>query len=231
MCLEVQPLIDEPVDVGGKAKVSSSPSAPGSGRAAVCGMVGKSGPDGAGDHPAGRAGSGFPALLEQATCWRRGLRSMPSEISFSIADAGLQFRAINRFLAFKSGVDCDGRTAQFYAAMLRIYFGLAATLAVAAARRLRRCCRHPPCLDLRSVAHFDAAFVVMAVGMLLTLPSNLVAALYRARGLYGRAVEAAELGVAGRRSSASWSRSSRPEACWPSRSPMSPRKCWPRPSY
>src|SRR3954468_10240333 len=38
-----------------------------------------------------------------------------------IADAGLQFRAINRFLGFKSGVDCDGRTAWFYAAMLRIY--------------------------------------------------------------------------------------------------------------
>src|SRR5438270_10630881 len=41
-----------------------------------------------------------------------------------IADSGLQFRAINRFLAFKSGADGDGRTASFYAAMLRIYFGL-----------------------------------------------------------------------------------------------------------
>ena len=29
-----------------------------------------------------------------------------------VADAGLQFRAINRFLAFKSCADCDGRTAQ-----------------------------------------------------------------------------------------------------------------------
>ena len=36
-----------------------------------------------------------------------------------IADSGLQFRAINRFLGFKSSVDCDGRTAHFYAAMLR----------------------------------------------------------------------------------------------------------------
>ena len=45
-----------------------------------------------------------------------------------IADSGLQFRAINRFLAFKSSVDCDGRTARFYAAMLRIYYGLAAAL-------------------------------------------------------------------------------------------------------
>jgi hypothetical protein len=29
-----------------------------------------------------------------------------------IADAGLHFRAINRFLSFKSAVDCDGRTAR-----------------------------------------------------------------------------------------------------------------------
>ena len=47
-----------------------------------------------------------------------------------IADSGLQFRAINRFLAFKSSVDCDGRTAHFYAAMLRIYLGLAGFLVV-----------------------------------------------------------------------------------------------------
>ena len=43
-------------------------------------------------------------------------------------------------------------------------------------------------LRFRAVANFDAAFVVMTVGMLLTLPSGLVAGLYRARGLYGRAV-------------------------------------------
>src|ERR1700750_558942 len=42
-----------------------------------------------------------------------------------VADAGLQFRAINRFLKFKSSVDCDGRTACFYAAMRQIYFGWA----------------------------------------------------------------------------------------------------------
>src|SRR6267154_6773547 len=45
-----------------------------------------------------------------------------------IADSGLQFRAINRFLAFKSSIDCDGRTANFYAAMLRIYLALAGLL-------------------------------------------------------------------------------------------------------
>src|ERR1700750_626065 len=42
-----------------------------------------------------------------------------------IADAGLQFRAINRFLGFKSCADAEGRIASFYAAMLRIYVGLA----------------------------------------------------------------------------------------------------------
>jgi O-antigen/teichoic acid export membrane protein len=104
-----------------------------------------------------------------------------------IADAGLQFRAINRFLAFKSSVDCDGRTARLYAAMLRIYFGfmgLLAMLLLVVAQVL------PPSIVLgfQATSHFDAAFVIMTAGILLTLPTNLVTALYRARGLYGRAV-------------------------------------------
>src|SRR4051812_36833950 len=104
-----------------------------------------------------------------------------------IADAGLQIRAINRFFAFKSSVDCDGRTARFYAAMLRVYFGLMGLLAVlllAAAQVL------PPSvvLGFQATSHFDAAFIIMTVGILLTLPTNLTTALYRARGLYGRAV-------------------------------------------
>ena len=104
-----------------------------------------------------------------------------------IADAGLQFRSINRFLAFKSSVDCDGRTARFYAAMLRIYFGFMGMLAVlllAVAQVL------PPSvvLGFQATSHFDAAFTIMTVGILLTLPANLTTALYRARGLYGRAV-------------------------------------------
>jgi O-antigen/teichoic acid export membrane protein len=104
-----------------------------------------------------------------------------------IADSGLQFRAINRFLAFKSSVDCDGRTAVFYAAMLRIYFGLvgALVLLVLAGTEFL-----PPSgvLGFRATPHFDVAFIAMTVGMLLTLPSNLVSGLYRARGFYGRAV-------------------------------------------
>jgi O-antigen/teichoic acid export membrane protein len=104
-----------------------------------------------------------------------------------IADSGLQFRAINRFLGFKSGVDCDGRTAHFYAALLRIYLGLAGVLAliVLASAQL-----FSPSVVFRfgPIAGFDAAFVVMTVGMMLTLPASAVAGLYRARGLYGRVV-------------------------------------------
>ncbi len=91
-----------------------------------------------------------------------------------IADSGLQFRAINRLLAFKSSVDCDGRTARFYAAMLRIYQGLAGFLVIL--------------LLVGAQLLSPSTLLVMTVGMLLTLPSNLAAGLYRARGLYGRAV-------------------------------------------
>jgi hypothetical protein len=105
-----------------------------------------------------------------------------------IADAGLQFRAINRFLAFKSSVDCDGRTARFYAAMLRVYCGLAGLLVVAL---LAAAWFLPPSdvLGFQATSHFDAAFLVMTAGILLTLPNNLASALYRARGFYGRAVK------------------------------------------
>ena len=53
-------------------------------------------------------------------------------------------------------------------------------------------------LGFQATSHFDAAFIVMTAGMLLTLPSNLVSGLYRARGLYGRAVWLQKLGHAGR---------------------------------
>ena len=104
-----------------------------------------------------------------------------------IADSGLQFRAINRFLAFKSSADCDGRTARFYAAMLRIYQGLAGSLLILllAGTQLAS---PAAVLGFQSISSFDAAFVVMTAGMLLTLPSALVSGLYRARGFYGRVV-------------------------------------------
>ncbi len=105
-----------------------------------------------------------------------------------IADAGLQFRSINRFLAFKSSVDCDGRTARFYAAMLRIYVGLAGLL-VMALLAVTQFLPPSAAFGFQATSHFDAAFVVMTAGILLTLPNNLASALYRARGLYGRAVK------------------------------------------
>jgi O-antigen/teichoic acid export membrane protein len=111
-----------------------------------------------------------------------------------VADAGLQLRAINRFLAFKSSVDCDGRTGRFYAAMLRVYFGLAGSLVVLLLIAMQIL---PPSamLGFQAISHFDLAFGVMTVGMLLTLPVNIAAALYRARGLYGRVVKVANLGI------------------------------------
>ena len=104
-----------------------------------------------------------------------------------IADAGLQLRAINRFLAFKTSVDCNGRTARFYAEMLRIYRGLAAALIVLL---LAGAWIFSPAglLGFQAVWGFDAAFALTTAGMLFTLPSNLVSGLYRARGLYGRVV-------------------------------------------
>jgi O-antigen/teichoic acid export membrane protein len=104
-----------------------------------------------------------------------------------IADAGLQLRAINRFLAFKSGLDSDGRTARFYAAMLRIYFGFTGLLAVLTLI-VTQFLRPSDVLGFQATSNFDTAFIVMTVGMLLTLPSNLATGLYRARGRYGRAV-------------------------------------------
>ncbi|QPF93864.1 hypothetical protein [Bradyrhizobium commune] len=102
-----------------------------------------------------------------------------------VADAGLQLRAINRFLAFKSCVDCDGRTANFYAAMLRIYLAVVAVLAVLL---LLATSLIPPSVvfGFRGTASFDSAFVVMTLGMLVSLPANVASALYRARGQYGR---------------------------------------------
>ena len=90
-----------------------------------------------------------------------------------IADCGLQFRAINRFLAFKSSVDCDSRTARFYAAMLRIYLGLAGLLVILSLVGTQLL-SPSAVLGFRAIPDFDAAFVVMTAGMLLTLPSGLV---------------------------------------------------------
>lgn len=104
-----------------------------------------------------------------------------------VADAGLQLRAINRFLAFKACADCDGRTATFYAALLRIYLGIVAVLGVLLCAAVFLA---PPSavLGFHDTPTFDAAMLVMILGMLFTVPANLVSGLYRVRGRYGRTV-------------------------------------------
>ncbi|MCK1499190.1 hypothetical protein [Bradyrhizobium sp. 188] len=104
-----------------------------------------------------------------------------------VADAGLQLRAVNRFLAFKSCVDCDGRTASFYAGMLRIYVCVAVVLGVLLIGTAQL---WPPSvvLGFAATATFDSALLVMTVGMLVTVPANLALGLYRVRGQYGRSV-------------------------------------------
>jgi hypothetical protein len=77
-----------------------------------------------------------------------------------IVDAGLQFRAINRFLAFKSSADCDRRSGQFYVEMLRIYLGLAGTLAVLLVITTQFL-SPSVMLGFRSIAQFDLAFGIM----------------------------------------------------------------------
>ncbi len=104
-----------------------------------------------------------------------------------IADSGLQVRAINRFLAFKSCIDCDGRTANFYVAMLRIYQGLGALLVILLLA-VTQVLSPSVVLGFPAVPDFDVAFVLMTAGTLSTLPSGLVMALYRARGHYGGGV-------------------------------------------
>jgi len=103
------------------------------------------------------------------------------------SDCGLHVRAINRFLTFRSGVDADGRTARFYKAMTRIYLALVGALVVVL---LCAMFIFPPSASLgfAAIPQFDIAFGAMVVGILLTVPANLAAALYRARGYYGRAV-------------------------------------------
>lgn len=104
-----------------------------------------------------------------------------------VADAGLQLRAINRFLAFRSCVDCDGRTARFYRATLRIYLAIVAGLGVLLCAAISLA---PPSavLGFHATPTIDAAMLVMTLGMLLSLPANLASGLYRVRGQYGRII-------------------------------------------
>ena len=110
-------------------------------------------------------------------------------------DAGLHAWSLNRFLQFKALADCDRRTNRFYGAMLRLYAGYSALLIVAL---LAICTAVAPSrvLGFSSEPGFDPSFAIMAVGMVVMIPSNLVTALYRARGLYGRIGSLQALGLA-----------------------------------
>jgi O-antigen/teichoic acid export membrane protein len=104
-----------------------------------------------------------------------------------VADSGLHFRAINRFFAFKSSVDRDGRTGRFYAQMLWVYWGLSGALGLLLVI-FEQIAVPSKILGFEAVPYFDAAFLVMTLGVLLTLPSNLPSSLYRVGGHYGRVV-------------------------------------------
>ncbi|MCK1493778.1 hypothetical protein IVB14_26115 [Bradyrhizobium sp. 180] len=104
-----------------------------------------------------------------------------------VADAGLHLRAVNRFLAFKNCADCDGRSASFYAGMLRVYLAVVLVLGVLLVGAMQLW-RPSEMLGFSASADFDSALLVMTLGMLLTLPANLASGLYRVRGRYSRAV-------------------------------------------
>jgi O-antigen/teichoic acid export membrane protein len=110
-------------------------------------------------------------------------------------DAGLHGWSLNRFLQFKALADCDRRTNRFYGAMLRLYAGysvllILAMLAIFAAVAPSRV------FGFSSEPAFDLSFAIMVCGMILTIPSNLVTALYRTRGLYGRLANLQAVGLA-----------------------------------
>jgi O-antigen/teichoic acid export membrane protein len=111
------------------------------------------------------------------------------------ADAGLHAWSLNRFLAFKSRNDCDRRTNRYYGAVFQLFVCFTIVLAVAL---LAICALFTPSrvLGFPVEQHFDIAFVIMMLGSVLTLPSNLPSALYRARGLYGRIVGVQAVGTA-----------------------------------
>jgi len=110
-------------------------------------------------------------------------------------DAGLHVWSLNRFLQFKARADCDRRTNRFYGAMFRLYAGYSMLL-VLAMLSISAAVAPSRVLGFSSEPGFDLSFAIMALGMVAMIPSNLVSALYRARGLYGRIGTLQALGLA-----------------------------------
>jgi O-antigen/teichoic acid export membrane protein len=103
------------------------------------------------------------------------------------ADAGLHAWVLNRFLSFKSLNNNDRRTGRYYGAAFRVFIWFAILLAALLLIIFRI---FPPSTVLGFPAEpdFDLEFAIMTVGVVATLPVNLAAALYRARGRYQRIV-------------------------------------------
>jgi O-antigen/teichoic acid export membrane protein len=110
-------------------------------------------------------------------------------------DAGLHSWSLNRFLQFKAFADCDRRTNRFYGAMFWLYAGYSALL-ILAMLAISAGVAPSRVLGFSSEPRFDLSFAIMALGMVVMIPSNLVSALYRARGLYGRIGSLQALGLA-----------------------------------
>ena len=121
-------------------------------------------------------------------CWPPGLPFTPPEISFSLRTLACNCARSTGFsdlrqasiatagpLAFTQR--CCGFILVLRACLIALVLVGTYLLAPSAV------------LGFQAIPNFDATFVLMTAGMLLTLPSNLVSGLYRARGLYGRAVQ------------------------------------------
>jgi O-antigen/teichoic acid export membrane protein len=111
------------------------------------------------------------------------------------ADAGLHTWSLNRFLAFKSRNDCERRSNRYYGAAIRLFLLMTAALA-ALLLAVFTGVKPAVAFGFAERSDFDLSFAVMMTGALLTLPSGLATALYRARGLYGRVVAVQAWGTA-----------------------------------
>lgn len=112
-----------------------------------------------------------------------------------VGDAGLHGWSLNRFLSFKSRDDCDRRTRRYYGAASRLFTFITALLAMLLLG-LFVVIAPSHALGFSSEPGFDLAFMIMMLGMVVTLPMNLASSLYRARGLYGRVVGVQAWGTA-----------------------------------
>ncbi len=112
-----------------------------------------------------------------------------------VGDAGLHGWSLNRFLSFKSRDDCDRRTRRYYGAASRLFTFITALLAMLLLG-LFVVITPSHALGFSGEPGFDLAFMIMMLGMVVTLPMNLASSLYRARGLYGRVVGVQAWGTA-----------------------------------